>query len=88
MALNKDFREFIVLLNENQVKYMIVGGYAVGFHGYPRYTKDLDIWITNNFGVSASWENVLFFAKAFETLYSEENGLKFNYSKLKIGILF
>lgn len=45
MVLNKDFREFIALLNENSVRYLIVGGYAVGFHGYPRYTKDLDIWI-------------------------------------------
>ena len=45
MVLNKDFREFIELLNENEVKYLIVGGYAVGFHGYPRYTKDLDVWI-------------------------------------------
>lgn len=45
MILNQDFREFIQLLNENKVKYLIVGGYAVGFHGYPRYTKDLDIWI-------------------------------------------
>ena len=41
MVLNKDFREFIGLLNANGVKYLIVGGYAVGFHGYPRYTKDL-----------------------------------------------
>jgi hypothetical protein len=45
MVLNKDFREFIGLLNANEVKYLIVGGYAVGFHGYPRYTKDLDVWI-------------------------------------------
>lgn len=45
MVQNKDFREFIELLNENNVKYLIVGGYAVGFHGYPRYTKDLDIWL-------------------------------------------
>lgn len=45
MVLNKDFREFIELLNANGVKYLIVGGYAVGFHGYPRYTKDLDIWM-------------------------------------------
>jgi hypothetical protein len=45
MEMNKDFKEFIKLLNENNVKYLIVGGYAVGFHGYPRYTKDLDIWI-------------------------------------------
>jgi hypothetical protein len=45
MVLNKDFREFIELLNANGVEYLIVGGYAVGFHGHPRYTKDLDVWI-------------------------------------------
>lgn len=45
MVLNKDFRDFIELLNANGVEYLIVGGYAVGFHGYPRYTKDLDVWI-------------------------------------------
>ncbi|MCI0494041.1 nucleotidyltransferase [candidate division KSB1 bacterium] len=45
MVLNQDFREFIQLLNEHDVKYLVVGGYAVAFHGYPRYTKDIDIWI-------------------------------------------
>jgi hypothetical protein len=35
-------------LNDNQVRYLIVGGYAVALHGYPRYTKDLDIWIELN----------------------------------------
>lgn len=43
--LNKDFKEFIILLNKHDVKYLLVGGYAVAVHGYPRYTKDLDIWI-------------------------------------------
>ena len=43
--INKDFREFITLLNANDVRYLVVGGYAVAVHGYPRYTKDLDIWI-------------------------------------------
>ncbi len=43
--LIKDFKEFIELLNSNRVKYLVVGGYAVALHGYPRYTKDLDIWI-------------------------------------------
>lgn len=43
--LSKDFKEFIELLNENEVRYLVVGGYAVAFHGYPRYTKDLDVWI-------------------------------------------
>lgn len=43
--LNKDFREFIESLNAHDVKYLVVGGYAVAFHGHPRYTKDLDVWI-------------------------------------------
>ncbi len=45
MALGKDFSEFIALLNENKVRYLVVGGYAVAFHGHPRYTKDLDVWV-------------------------------------------
>ncbi|MCX7735995.1 MAG: hypothetical protein N2319_04720 [Candidatus Kapabacteria bacterium] len=45
MVLNKDFREFIKFLNENDVKYLVVGGYAVAYYGHPRYTKDFDIWI-------------------------------------------
>ena len=40
-----DFFDFITLLNNHNVQYMVVGGYAVGLHGYPRYTGDLDIWI-------------------------------------------
>jgi hypothetical protein len=43
--LSKDFKKFIELLNENNVKYLVVGGYAVALHGHPRYTKDLDVWI-------------------------------------------
>ena len=43
--LNQDFKEFIQSLKDNNVRYLVVGGYAVAFHGYPRYTKDLDIWI-------------------------------------------
>ena len=47
--LSKDFKEFIQLLNENNVKYLVVGGYAVALHGYPRYTKDLDVWVELSF---------------------------------------
>ncbi|MEM6753021.1 MAG: nucleotidyltransferase [Cyanobacteria bacterium P01_C01_bin.38] len=43
--LNQDFKEFIQLLNDKQVKYLVIGGYAVAIHGHPRYTKDIDIWI-------------------------------------------
>ncbi len=43
--LNRDFKEFIESLNDNGVRYLVVGGYAVALHGYPRYTKDIDIWL-------------------------------------------
>lgn len=42
---SQDFKEFIELLAKNKVEYLIVGGYAVGIHGYPRYTGDLDVWV-------------------------------------------
>ena len=42
---NTDFREFIISLNEAEVEYILVGGYAVILHGYHRTTGDLDIWI-------------------------------------------
>lgn len=45
MVLSPDFREFVTLLNAHDVRYLLIGGYAVAFHGHPRYTKDLDIWI-------------------------------------------
>ena len=44
-VLNQDFKEFIGSLNDNGVRYLVVGGYAVALHGYPRYTKDIDIWV-------------------------------------------
>ena len=40
-----DFKEFLQLLNSHQVEYLLIGGYAVGYHGYPRATGDMDIWI-------------------------------------------
>lgn len=48
MELDQDFKEFIQLLNANKVQYIIVGGYAVSFHGFPRYTGDIDFWIKPN----------------------------------------
>lgn len=46
--LPSDFKEFLKLLNAHQVEYLLIGGYAVGFHGYPRATVDMDIWIAMN----------------------------------------
>ena len=48
MILNPDFKEFFQLLNKNNVKYLVIGGFVVAFHGYPRFTKDIDIWLQRN----------------------------------------
>src|SRR4030042_4076599 len=45
IELHPDFKDFLRLLNSHNVKYLLVGGYAVGYHGYPRATGDMDIWI-------------------------------------------
>jgi hypothetical protein len=68
--LSKDFKEFIELLNGHNVRYLVVGGYAVAFHGYPRYTKDLDVWI------ELSPENADNMIKALEEFGVGSLGLK------------
>jgi len=45
MKLPRDLREFIALLNSHDVRYPIVGGYAVAYHGYPRATGDIDLFV-------------------------------------------
>lgn len=45
IQLPPDFKEFLQLLNSYHVEYLLVGGYAVSYHGYPRTTGDIDIWI-------------------------------------------
>lgn len=45
IELPRDFSEFLRLLNDREVRYLVIGGYAVGYHGYPRATNDLDVWI-------------------------------------------
>lgn len=46
MQPNSDFKELLNLFNQQQVRYLVVGGYAVIHHTEPRYTKDLDVWIS------------------------------------------
>lgn len=45
IALHPDFQDFLKLLNSHKVDYLLIGGYAVSFYGYPRTTADIDIWI-------------------------------------------
>lgn len=47
MVENPHYKELLQLLNEFEVEYLIVGGYAVMKYGEPRYTKDLDVWVHN-----------------------------------------
>lgn len=68
--LTKDSKEFVELLSSNGVDFLIVGGHAVGFHGYPRFTGDLDIW------VRTSPENATRLARVFAAFgFSEEEAL-------------
>ena len=45
LTLPLDFKEFLKLLTAKSVEYLLIGGYAVGYHGYPRTTNDIDIWV-------------------------------------------
>jgi hypothetical protein len=43
--LPQDFKDFLKLLSQHQVRFLVVGGYAVAYHGYTRYTGDIDVWV-------------------------------------------
>ncbi|MES2464628.1 MAG: hypothetical protein V4671_29040 [Armatimonadota bacterium] len=47
ILLPPDFKEFLQLLNDHDAKYLLIGGYAVGYYGYPRTTGDMDIFIAH-----------------------------------------
>jgi hypothetical protein len=48
MEVQKDFRDLLELLNVHKVDYLVVGAYALAFHGAPRYTGDMDIYVNPN----------------------------------------
>lgn len=91
--LSKDFKEFVALLKEHGAEYLIVGGYAVGVHGYPRYTGDLDIWLKPD---RANAARVLIALKEFgfgglditiEDLCKENNIIQLGQPPLRIDLL-
>ena len=45
IPIPRDFRDFLRLLNANAIRYVVIGGYAVAYHGYVRYTGDLDVFV-------------------------------------------
>ena len=90
---NQDFKEFIELLNAHEVKYLVVGGYAVVFHGHPRYTGDIDFWIWMDEGNAQKVVNVL---KAFgfgslgavvEDFTDPNNVMQLGYPPARIDLL-
>lgn len=93
MELDKDFKEFIELLNEHNVNYLVIGGYAVNFHGYPRYTKDIDFWIWMR---KSNAEKILLVLKDFgfgsldfkeEDFLVSDNIIQLGYEPYRIDIL-
>ncbi len=70
MLYTPDFLEFLAALNRHGVRYLIIGGYAVAFHGYPRATKDLDLWL------EASPENAGRTLEAIRDFFGETLGLE------------
>ncbi len=93
IELPKDFKEFLSLLHVHGVEYLLIGGYAVGYHGYPRATNDLDIWIaatTENasrivtslkeFGFDTSELSATFF-------HQPDNIVRMGFEPLRIEIL-
>tara|TARA_R110002124_G_scaffold257722_3_gene423419 strand:+ start:4217 stop:4438 length:222 start_codon:yes stop_codon:yes gene_type:complete len=58
-VFSPDFKEFVELLNKNEVKYLITGGYAVSLYGHTRNTGDIDFWI------ESSTKNASKFVKVF-----------------------
>ncbi len=68
--MHKDFNEFLKLLNYHKVRYVIVGGYALGAHLIPRTTKDLDIL------VETTEKNIIKLLKALEDFGFGSLGLK------------
>jgi hypothetical protein len=45
MRLDPNYSEFFALLHAHEARFLVVGGYAVGLHGHPRYTADIDVWL-------------------------------------------
>jgi len=68
--LNPDFLDFITLLEKKSVEYLIVGGYAVGFHGFPRYTGNID------FFVALSETNAQLLMEVFQEFGFGETGIE------------
>jgi hypothetical protein len=93
MELDKDFNEFVELFLEHNVRFLIVGGYALAAHGLPRATGDLDAWVWIN---PENAQNIMRALNAFgfqnllltESDFSKEDSIiQLGYPPFRIDIL-
>ncbi len=92
MKVEKDFEEFIALLNKHEVQYVIVGAFAVSFHAQPRFTGDIDFFIDNS---SANIQSLLLALKefGFESLnlaekdFDEDSIIQLGYEPNRIDLI-
>ena len=93
MKLDPNFSEFITLLNANAVEYLLVGGYAVVFHGYTRFTGDMDIWIRPSVENARKILNVLSefgmgsMGLEIKDFTDEESVVQFGYPPVRIDVM-
>ena len=89
--LPDDFKDFILCLNSNNVKYLLVGGWAVGLYGHPRATKDIDFLISIDDTNINNIEKALFDFGAppinIEHLRKKGNVVRFGNSPIQIDII-
>lgn len=85
IQLPPDFKEFFQLLNSYKVNYLVIGGYAVAYHGYPRATGDVDIWISSDLDNTKKVVNVLREFGFTDPSMSEEVFLKEN-QVIRMGV--
>lgn len=93
MKVEKDYEEFLSLLNKHNVKYCIIGAFAVAFYAKPRYTKDIDILIEPSKDNAQKVLNAIGefgfgkLAVSTEDLTQEGNILQLGYEPLRIDLL-
>ena len=91
IQLPSDFREFLKLLNSHDVRYLLIGGYAVNYHGYPRATGDMDIWVDRDPDNAEKVTTVLRqfgFLQASPELFTQPgNVVRMGVSPLRIEVL-
>lgn len=93
MRLEKDYEEFIGLLNEHNVRYLVVGAYAVSYYARPRNTGDIDFFIDNS---SENISNILQVLKKFgfgeltltpNDFEGNDNIIQLGYEPVRIDIM-